>query len=74
MVFQQNLSEKAYFIAKMSGLAMSRLASCDFSKVPLVMVHYNHTLSVLYHCASFLWIARCCDTQLRRNTKVKPQL
>ena len=50
MVFQQNLSEKAYFIAKMSSLAMSRLASSDFWKAPLVMVHNNRALSVLYHC------------------------
>ena len=33
MVFQQNLLEKAYFIAKMSGPAMVRLASFDFWKV-----------------------------------------
>ena len=50
MVFQQNLQEKAYFIAKMSNLAMSRLASSDFWKAPLVMVHNNRALSVLYHC------------------------
>ena len=36
MVFQQNLLEKAYFIAKMSGLTMVvRPASFDFWKVPL---------------------------------------
>ena len=34
MVFQQNLLEKVYFIAKMSGLTMVRLASSDFWKVP----------------------------------------
>ena len=34
MFFQQNLSEKAYFIAKMSGLAMVLPASSDFWKVP----------------------------------------
>ena len=33
MVFQQNLLEKAYFIAKMSCPAMVRLASFDFWKV-----------------------------------------
>ena len=34
MVFQQNLLEKAYFIAKMSRLTMVQLASSDFWKVP----------------------------------------
>ena len=34
MVFQQNLLEKAYFVAKMSGLTMVQLASSDFWKVP----------------------------------------
>ena len=36
MVFQQNLLEKAYFIAKVSGPAMIRPASSDFWKAPLV--------------------------------------
>ena len=36
MVFQQNLLEKAYFIAKMSGPAMVRPAISDFCKAPLV--------------------------------------
>ena len=36
MVFQQNLLEKAYFIAKMSGLTMVRPASSDFWKAPYV--------------------------------------
>ena len=35
MVFQQNLLEKAYFIAKMSVPAMVRPASSDFWKAPL---------------------------------------
>ena len=35
MVFQQNLLEKAYFMAKMSGSDMVRPASSDFCKVPL---------------------------------------
>ena len=35
MVFQQNVLEKAYFIAKMSGLTMIRRASSDFWKAPL---------------------------------------
>ena len=48
MVFQQNLQEKAYFIAKMSSLALSRLASSDFWKALLAMVHYNRALSVLF--------------------------
>ena len=34
MVFQQNLIEKAYFIAKMSGPTMVRPASSDFWKAP----------------------------------------
>ena len=34
MVFQQNLLEKAYFIAKMSGPVMVCLASSDFWKAP----------------------------------------
>ena len=34
MVFPQNLLEKAYFIAKMSGPAMVRPASSDFWKCP----------------------------------------
>ena len=34
MVFQQNLLEKAYFIARMSGLAMVGPASSDFWKAP----------------------------------------
>ena len=38
MVFQQNLLEKAYFIAKKSGPAMVRPASSDFWKAPLVPV------------------------------------
>ena len=33
MVFQQNLSEKAYLIAKMSGMAMVRAANFDFWRV-----------------------------------------
>ena len=36
VVVQQNLLEKAYFIARMSGPAMVRLASSDFWKTPLV--------------------------------------
>ena len=35
MVFQQNLLEKAYFIAKMSGQTMVRPASSDVWKAPL---------------------------------------
>ena len=35
MVIQQNLLEKAYFIFKMAGPAMVRLASSAFWKVPL---------------------------------------
>ena len=35
MVFQQNLLEKAYFVAKMSGPAMVRPASSHFWKAPL---------------------------------------
>ena len=35
MVFQQTLLENAYFIAKMPGLAMVRLASSDLWKAPL---------------------------------------
>ena len=34
MVFQQNLLEKAHFIAKMSGPTMVRPASSDFWKAP----------------------------------------
>ena len=33
--FSQNLLEKVYFIAKMSGLTMIRRASSDFWKAPL---------------------------------------
>ena len=36
MVFQQNLLENAYFIAKMPGLAMVRPASSDLWKAPWV--------------------------------------
>ena len=36
MVSQQNLLEKAYFIAKMSGPTMVWPASSDFWKAPLV--------------------------------------
>ena len=36
MVFQQNVLEKAYFIAKISGPAMVRPASSDFWEAPLV--------------------------------------
>ena len=35
MVFQQNLLENAYFIAKMPGLAMVRPASSGLWKAPL---------------------------------------
>ena len=35
MVLQQNLLEKAYLIAKMSGVTMVRPASSDFWKAPL---------------------------------------
>ena len=35
MVFQENLLEKAHFIAKMSGPTMVRPASSDFWKAPL---------------------------------------
>ena len=34
MVFQQNLLEKAYFMAKMSGSDMVRPAISDFVKCP----------------------------------------
>ena len=34
MGFQLKLLEKAYFIVKMTGLAMVRLASSDFWKAP----------------------------------------
>ena len=34
MVFQQNLLEKAHFIAKISGPTMVRPASSDFWKAP----------------------------------------
>ena len=34
MVFQQNLLEKAYFIAKMSGPTIVRPVSSDFWKAP----------------------------------------
>ena len=34
MVFQQNLLENAYFIAKMPGLVTVRLASSDLWKAP----------------------------------------
>ena len=40
MVFQENLLEKTYFIAKMSGLAVVRPASFDFLKAPQVHVHF----------------------------------
>ena len=36
MVFQQNLLEKAYFIAKVSGPAMIQPVSSDFWKAALV--------------------------------------
>ena len=36
MVFQQNVLEKAYFTAKMSGQAIVRPASSDFWKAPYV--------------------------------------
>ena len=36
MVFPQNLIEKAYFIAKMSGPTMVWPASSDFWRAPLV--------------------------------------
>ena len=36
MVFPQNLLEKAYFIAKMSGPTMVRQSSSDFWKAPRV--------------------------------------
>ena len=41
MVFQQNLLENAYFIAKMPGLAMVRPASSDLWKAPLVNDRYG---------------------------------
>ena len=39
MVFQQNLLQKTYFIAKMSGLAMVRPASSDFWKASVDSVY-----------------------------------
>ena len=39
MVFQQNLIEKAYFIAKMSGPTMVRPASSDKWKAPSDMTN-----------------------------------
>ena len=39
MVFQQNLLERAYFIAKMSDPAMVLPASSDFWKAPLFLIH-----------------------------------
>ena len=36
MVFQQKLLKKGYFIVKMTGLAIIRLASSDFQKAPQV--------------------------------------
>ena len=44
MVFQQNLLEKTYFIAKMSGLTMVRPASSDFWKAPLENVCFHWPL------------------------------
>ena len=41
MVFQQNLLEKAYLIAKMSGPAMVLLTSLDVWKAPSVK-HAHH--------------------------------
>ena len=47
MVVQENLLEKAYFVAKMSGLAMVRPASSDFWKTPQVYVHFVNGQSLL---------------------------
>ena len=52
--FSQNLLEKAYFIAKMSGPTMVRPASSDFWKAPI-------------HCKFFfLFIEKSppCDLQI----------
>ena len=37
MVFPQKIFENAYFIVKMTGLAMVQPASSDFWKLPLVL-------------------------------------
>ena len=53
MVFQLNLLEKAYFIAKIeSGPAKVRPASSDFWKAPLVLVHFN--LAIFRKIAKFV--------------------
>ena len=48
MFFQQNLLEKAFFIAKMSGPAMVRLANSDFWKAPLFLI--TGLMKVLTFC------------------------
>ena len=45
MVFQPNVLENAYFIAKMPGLAMVRLASSDMWKAPLKTCKCNTSMA-----------------------------
>ena len=60
MVFQQNLLEKAYFMAKMSGSDMVRPASSDFCKVPLescTKIYNSYISSVcLYKIINSIWL------------------
>ena len=44
--FSANLLEKAYFIAKMSGLTIVRPASSDFWKAPLESMYVQPPVSV----------------------------
>jgi len=46
--FQQKLLEKAYFIVKMTGLAIIRPAVLTFGKRPKLSLKQKHKLNILY--------------------------
>ena len=64
MVFQQNLLENAYFIAKMPGLAMVRLASSDLWKAKHPQTKFqilfckNHAEKQITPCESTVYYQR----------------
>ena len=72
MVFQQNLLEKAYFIAKMSGLTMVRPVSSDFWKAPLDYTRPWCKIRLLIACASLSVSAD--ERKMRANSEKTSEL
>ena len=73
MVFQQNLLEKAYFVFKITGLAIVRPASSDFWKEPLVLnfLVFDPLLSRLQSVSCRLFV--CFFLSFSRRLKLETQ-